>query len=266
MKSPTKSVRMRKRLRHPRGKPASRIENKFQKLSDPKIRRQQYLLSIWTRYTSGTGRKPTEEDIAELRKIGWLQKQEKTGTNGEYPKKVTGQPAMASLINHKFKITCNRKIIQNWRKRPPVPFPAPDDRGDYVVQECFDWVERCIIKNAASNGEPDLFAQASEAELKGKIEREKFEHWEREKERGGWIELVQHESILASAGNSSKAITRDAMEIQLPKVLAGDLGNIVADKELLGRILESVRINCRKGFDQWQAEIKKRFEELEAAK
>jgi len=238
-------------------------EELFKQFEDPVLRKRLRLASLAQAYFTRKGRKLNEQELAELRESGWIPRDEQSLVNGEYPKRVTGQPQIASLVVHRFKIQCNRQIVQRWRKQAPVPFPPPNDRGEYDVKECFDWTEKYIVSKLAGTGDTgDLFAVAASEELRGKIEREQHERWQREKEKGGWIEQGRHEATLATAGVSLRTSTRDAFEIQLPKILNSELSGLIKDSGLIKKMGEAVRQICRRQFDAWQIEVGRRLDEL----
>lgn len=196
-------------------------------------------------------------ELEELRDAGLIPKDADT-FNGEYPAKAQGQPAIAALINHKFKIRCSRQDIQKWRKEAPVPFPAPDERNDYDVPECFAWVEKHKMPTANGNGTtPDLFARAAEVSAQGEIEEVEHERWLREIERGGWIKKDVIGSVLAGLGKQTSAAITRGIEVTLVGALRDELKLLPELKpEQQAAILERLRAVAQRVNDGIQKELR----------
>jgi hypothetical protein len=213
-------------------------------LSDPKEKKRIRIEALTRAFFFRQGRKLDPQELEELREAGIITR-ENSLADGQYPKSVKGQPQIASLINHKFKITCHRAIVQRWRKQAPIPFPPPDDRGEYNVSDCFSWVEKVVIrKNTATGDAGDLFAQASEWEARGKIAKEKHEEWVRQKERGGWVKIEELDSAMAGCATEYWQRTVQCIERELIAGLEAQLKGM-PDDSTLGKVRQQIIADAR---------------------
>lgn len=120
---------------------------------------------------------------------------------------------IAALIRAKFGISCDRMKIKNWQTRwkSSEPFPRQGHNNEFVIADCFAWVEKNIIKGKSSL-EPDLFEKAQSASDQKKIlalEREQFEF---DRDRGLYIlKDVAYQTTVAAL-TLFKAFVREEIE------------------------------------------------------
>lgn len=131
------------------------------------------------------------------------------------PKYAKGLSEVAERISEKFNIQCSKEYIYRWLRRSPeypVPFPSPGVRSTkFLVEECFEWIEKYYIPKRDKKGE-ELFKEAAEAEARHKIRKDKQHAWEFDVAKGKYITKDEHNAILSGLGSQTWGIVCEAIE------------------------------------------------------
>lgn len=200
------------------------------------------------------------------------------GAGGEVPSVASGLSAIAKIIANHFGVTCVRQYVYDWRhgeKLPPgaPPFPPPRDSNRFNVAECLAWYEKWQMPHQRT-GQSDLFAaDLPAARSKAEIERLAHEAWLRAKDRGGWMEVAEHNRVAAGLGKLAWGEFCEVAEKRLPGSLlailnaelgirSAELGGAAAVAELVERILAEFRARCQAEVDGVQRKFQERVEEL----
>jgi hypothetical protein len=204
------------------------------------------------------GKNPTKRDIELVRTISApFTGGEPVGAGSveEFPTKVSGQQAMAALINQKYKVRCSRMDIQKWRGVAPEPFPAPDARNDYEVAACFAWYEKYKLPRVNGNGTtPDLFVRLEEETARNDLEGIEHERWQRDLERGAYLKRDVAVRTVAGALKQYHGFVKSAMEHGGPATRREKLQGLGVAAEVVSAFYEFDLLEQRKVTDAIEAE------------
>lgn len=224
-----------------------------------KIRKQ----SIWLRYTKG------QRVSAEDKRFAGI-----PDSDGSGPGDIIGggQEGVAEYIRNNYPgCVCNKMDISRWMRGLHLPsgctenFPPSPLSYRHKKSLIQPWVEKYLVKTSAPGELPLRLDYRSEKErLDFERSQEEFKLWRQEHDNK-YMLVDDHERTLAAAGQTVKLATRETMEVQLPKILAGEMAALLKEsvpERLLEKLNELVRFTCRRRFDDWQIEVVQRLAAL----